>query len=297
MHCSSQALPCPCSPCGAIRQQVSAPPCKGMARYCCPRCSISALTRGLSTQQPSPLLHVIPCLQRLPGPAHQSSGAPAGLAGPAAPAAAARHLAWVSSPQRALGMHWLLLLNREWEHVGDRLLVLLEERIGNQCSLPPCRGGSSSASRLQLVPLLCALLGAVAPRAKGATTPTGEQCNVPAQRPFRHPVCRANCPAAAAPPLPAPSPTAAAPITCPSRPPPHCAAAANSLGRRLSLGSGEVTLDCLESVDAGGEPTGRTGCCLRAVLHSMLPIVGSIPRMQAVRRPRWFAARPGFLIA
>ncbi len=32
-----------------------------------------------------------------------------------------------------------------------------------------------------------------------------------------------------------------------------CAAAAASLGRRLSLGSGEVTLDCLESVDAGGE--------------------------------------------
>lgn len=33
----------------------------------------------------------------------------------------------------------------------------------------------------------------------------------------------------------------------------NLAAAATSLGRRLSLGSGEVTLDCLESVDAGGE--------------------------------------------
>ncbi len=151
------------------------------------------------------------------------------------------------------------------------------------------------------MPLLCALLGAVAPRAKGATTPTGEQCAVPAQRPFRHPVCLANCLAAAAPPHPIPPPShlpSLLPITCPSRPPLHCAAAATSLGRRLSMGSGEVTLDCLESVDARGEPTGRTGCCFRAVLHSMLPIVGSIPRMQAVRRPmRWFATPPGFLIA
>ena len=34
----------------------------------------------------------------------------------------------------------------------------------------------SSGGRLQLVPLLCVLLAAVTPRAKGATTPTGEEC-------------------------------------------------------------------------------------------------------------------------
>lgn len=47
------------------------------------------------------------------------------------------------------------------------------------------------------------------------------------------------------------------------------AAAASSLGRRLSLGSGEVTLDCLESVDDGGEQgwahvksLPRLSCCV-----------------------------------
>lgn len=50
-------------------------------------------------------------------------------------------------------------------------------------------------------------------------------------------------------------------------------------------------------MDAGGEPTGRTGSCLCAVLHSMLPIVGSIPSMQAVCRPmRKFAVcKPSWL--
>ncbi len=37
----------------------------------------------------------------------------------------------------------------------------------------PC-SSSSAGGRLQLVPLLCSLLAAVAPRAKGANTPTGE---------------------------------------------------------------------------------------------------------------------------
>lgn len=67
----------------------------------------------------------------------------------------------------------------------------------------PAPGG---AGRLALVPLLCALLGAVAPASAKAGTPTAA-----------------------------------------------AAAGGSGLGRRLSLNSGEVTLDSLESVDDRGE--------------------------------------------
>ena len=78
--------------------------------------------------------------------------------------------------------------------------------------LPDTGGGASSGApapaRLQLVPLLCELLAAVAPRSRAAAAGGGG------------------------------GGTPAAP--------------GSRLAKRLSLGSGEVTLDCLEGVDDGG---------------------------------------------
>lgn len=81
---------------------------------------------------------------------------------------------------------------------------------------PGSAGSAAGSARVQLIPLLCVLLGAMAPlggRAQASTTN----------------------------------------------------AAASSLGRRLSLGSGEVTLDCLESVDDGGAR------CRRRLARVLLP--------------------------
>ena len=45
---------------------------------------------------------------------------------------------------------------------------------GCTLDLAPCSAAAGASGRVLLVPLLCALLAAVAPRSKGATTPTGE---------------------------------------------------------------------------------------------------------------------------
>ena len=69
------------------------------------------------------------------------------------------------------------------------------------------------------------------------------------------------------------------------RPPPPPAAAAASLGRRLSLGSGEVTLDCLESVDDGGE---CSSCC--AASQKLASGTGGCLLLGSMASVHWAAA-------